>query len=72
MGVDPIAQGRGLGSALLQHVLEACDRDRLPAYLEATSPRSRNLYERHGFAVVDTIQAGTSPPMWAMLREPAS
>jgi RimJ/RimL family protein N-acetyltransferase len=71
-GVDPVAQGRGLGSALLRHGLAACDRDRLPAYLEATSPRNRALYERHGFRVTDVIQAGSSPPMWAMLRQPGA
>jgi len=70
-GVDPVAQGRGLGTTLLRHALETCDSDGLPAYLEATSPRSRNLYARHGFDVVEIIQAGTSPPLWAMLREPA-
>ena len=70
-GVDPVAQGRGLGGALLQHALKTCDSDGLPAYLEATSPRSRNLYARHGFKDTGIIQAGTSPPMWAMLREPA-
>src|SRR5271154_1804598 len=72
MGVDPPAQGRGLGSALLRHVLTSCDSDGLPAYLEATNPRNRDLYARHGFNVVEVIQAGTSPPMWAMLREPPS
>ena len=72
IGVDPVAQGRGLGSALLRHGLAACDRDGLPAYLEATSPRNRALYERHGFRVIDVIQAGSSPPMWAMLREPGA
>jgi ribosomal protein S18 acetylase RimI-like enzyme len=72
IGVDPAAQGRGLGSALLRHGLAAYDRDGLPAYLEATSPRNRALYERHGFRVIDVIQAGSSPPMWAMLREPRS
>jgi GNAT superfamily N-acetyltransferase len=72
MGVDLPAQGRGLGSALLRHVLTSCDRDGLPAYLEATNPRNRDLYARHGFNVVEVIQAGSSPPMWAMLREPAS
>jgi GNAT superfamily N-acetyltransferase len=72
IGVDPVAQGRGLGSALLRHGLAACDRDGLPAYLEATSPRNRALYERHGFRVIDVIQDGSSPPMWAMLREPRS
>jgi GNAT superfamily N-acetyltransferase len=71
-GVDPTAQGRRLGSALLQHALAICDADRLPAYLEATSPRGRNLYARHGFTDLGVIQAGSSPPMWAMLREPAS
>jgi GNAT superfamily N-acetyltransferase len=71
-GVDPVAQGRGLGTRLLRHALKTCDRDSLPAYLEATSPRSRNLYARHRFNVVAIIQAGTSPPLWAMLREPAS
>ncbi len=70
-GVDPVAQGRGLGSSLLRHALKTCDSDGLPAYLEATSPRNRNLYARHGFKIVGTIQAGTSPPLWAMLREPA-
>jgi len=72
MGVDPVAQGRGLGAALLRHALRTCDRDGLPAYLEATSPRSRTLYARHGFAVVGIIQAGSSPPLWAMLRQPRS
>ena len=71
-GVDPPAQGRRLGSTLLQHALAICDADRLPAYLEATSPRSRNLYAHHGFNDLGVIQAGSSPPLWAMLREPAS
>ena len=72
IGVDLVAQGRGLGSALLGDALATCDNDGLPAYLEATNLRNRDLYARHGFNVVDVIQAGTSPPLWAMLREPAS
>jgi GNAT superfamily N-acetyltransferase len=69
-GVDPVAQGRGLGSALLEYSLARCDRDAKPAYLEATSPRSRALYARHGFDEIGMIQSGSSPPMWPMLREP--
>ena len=72
IGVDPVAQGRGLGSALLRHGLAACDRDGLPAYLETSNPRNLALYERHGFRVGKVIQAGSSPPVWAMLREPRS
>ena len=69
IGVDPKQQGHGYGSALLQHALERADRDHLPAYLEATSPKSKPLYERHGFEVIGEIQAGSSPPMWPMLRK---
>lgn len=69
-GVDPSAQGRGLGSALIRHVLERCDLGGTPAYLEATSPRNRDLYARHGFEEIGLIQQGGSPPMWPMLRQP--
>jgi GNAT superfamily N-acetyltransferase len=68
IGVDTTRQSRGYGSALLAHALERCDQDGLPAYLEASTPRNKALYERHGFAVTGVIQAGSSPPMWPMLR----
>jgi ribosomal protein S18 acetylase RimI-like enzyme len=70
IGVDPAHQGRGLGSALLEYSLEVVDRDRIFAYLEATSARSRALYERFGFEAISVIQAGDSPPMWPMVRQP--
>jgi GNAT superfamily N-acetyltransferase len=69
-GVDPPAQGRGLGSTLLRYALETCDRDGLPAYLEATAARNRDLYARHGFEEIGVIQHGGSPPLWRMLRPP--
>lgn len=69
-GVDPPAQGRGLGSALLRHGLEVVDQSGLPAYLEATSPRNRDLYARFDFAEIGLIQHGASPPMWPLLRQP--
>lgn len=69
-GVDPLQQGKGFGSALLQHALIQCDRDRKPAYLESTSPKSVPFYKRQGFEVLGTIQAGTSPPIFPMLRRP--
>lgn len=70
IGVDPAQQGHGCGSALLSHALRTSDRDGLPAYLEATSSRGRALYERHGFEALGVIEAGSSPPMWPMLRKP--
>ena len=64
----PTKQGHGHGSALLAHALDRCDQDHLPAYLEASSPRNKALYERHGFEEIGVIQAGSSPPMWPMVR----
>jgi ribosomal protein S18 acetylase RimI-like enzyme len=70
IGVDPSHQGKGYGAALLQHTLISCDRDHMLAYLESTNPRNIPLYERHGFTLLGTIQAGTSPPIFPMLRKP--
>jgi ribosomal protein S18 acetylase RimI-like enzyme len=68
IGVDPAQQRKGYGSALLQHALRECDRDHAPAYLESSNPANIPLYERHGFRVLATIQVGTSPPIFPMLR----
>jgi GNAT superfamily N-acetyltransferase len=70
IGVDPARQGKGYGAALLKHALLACDRDRTAAYLESTSRKNIPLYERHGFELVGTIQAGSSPPIFPMFRKP--
>jgi GNAT superfamily N-acetyltransferase len=70
MGVDPAYQGRGYGSSLLRHALAVCDKDQLPAYLEATSPANLSLYERHGFQTLGRIESESSPPMFPMLRAP--
>jgi GNAT superfamily N-acetyltransferase len=70
IGVRPAAQGRGLGTALLQPVLERCDRERLPAYLEASSPDNARLYRRLGFTTLETIRPLGSPPIELMIRNP--
>lgn len=70
IGVVPDRQGHGYGSALLKHALARCDADERVAYLEASSRRSVPLYERHGFEVAGTIQVGSSPPLFPMLRTP--
>ncbi len=68
IGVDPAKQGRGHGGALLRHVLERVDREGHVAYLESTNPANVSLYQRHGFAVVGTIQVDDAPPMFPMIR----
>lgn len=69
---DPSRQGQGIGSALLTPVLQRLDRDGMPAYTEATSPRNRKLYERHGFAVLSEIAPAGCSPLYPMWREPAA
>jgi ribosomal protein S18 acetylase RimI-like enzyme len=70
IGVDPAHQGKGLGDALMAHVLARCDRERVPAYLESTNPRNVSLYRRHGFEPIGAIQSGSSPILVPMLRRP--
>jgi GNAT superfamily N-acetyltransferase len=68
IGIDPIYQKLGYGSALLKHTLEICDRNKRPVYLESTNPRNIPLYQRHGFKLLATIQMGSSPRIFPMLR----
>jgi GNAT superfamily N-acetyltransferase len=70
IGVLPERQGQGLGAALMGPTLELCDREGLPAYLEASSERSATLYERLGFRVTDELRVAGSPPLRLMLRPP--
>ncbi|MEV6398247.1 GNAT family N-acetyltransferase [Streptomyces sp. NPDC051907] len=71
IAVTPQRQGQGLGTALIAPVLRRCDRDGVPAYLEASSARSCRLYERLGFAFAgDPVRLPDGPPMWPMWREP--
>jgi GNAT superfamily N-acetyltransferase len=70
VGVDPAHQRKGIGAALLRPVLNACDRQKVLAYLEATSPLNVPLYERHGFEALGSIQVADAPPVVPMLRKP--
>lgn len=71
IAVMPALTGRGLGSALLATALDRLDRAARPAYLEASSTRSRALYERLGFRPTGTtIQLPAGPPMHPLWRPP--
>lgn len=70
MGVEPAAQGQGIGGDLLAAVLTQADRDGVPAYLEASCPDNRRLYERHGFRTVRELTVADSPAIYAMWRLP--
>lgn len=70
LGTRPEWQGCGIGSALLRPVLERCDRDGVPAYLEATTEDNQRLYRRCGFELIGEIAFPGGPSLWPMWREP--
>ena len=72
VGVATRFQGQGLGTALLRPTLDRCDREGLPAYLEASSERSAALYERLGFVHLGELRVPDGPRFWPMRRSPAA
>lgn len=70
IGVDPNAQGKGIGAALMRHALARCDQEQALAYLESSKPQNIPFYQRHGFEVTGEIQIGAAPLVTPMLRRP--
>lgn len=70
LGTDPVHQGHGIGSALVQAITERCDTKGLPAYLESSKEQNVAFYERHGFQVAKKLELPGGPPNWLMWREP--
>jgi GNAT superfamily N-acetyltransferase len=77
LAIRPGHQGQGFGSTLLRHHHARLDAEGIPAYLEASSPRARDLYVRHGFrrkhdpfVMVDGVPAESGPAMWPLWRDP--
>lgn len=69
LGVRPAAQGRGIGTALLQPVLARADAGGMPCYLETFRERAAVFYQRMGFEIVQTHAArGGGPTFWCMAR----
>jgi GNAT superfamily N-acetyltransferase len=70
LGVDPAWQGRGLGSRLMQPILDRADAEGLAVTLETGQPRNLPLYARHGFEVTAELPpvASGAPVVWTMKR----
>ncbi|MFD6142325.1 GNAT family N-acetyltransferase [Promicromonospora sp. NPDC060271] len=75
MAALPRWRGLGAGSALLRHGLGHARDVGLPVYLEASTPRNRRLYARHGFRdhgepIALPDGGPVLQPMWREVREP--
>ncbi len=70
LGTIPERQGQGVGGRLLEAKLKEVDAAGLPAYLEATTTRSAELYARYGFEHMwQTIDLPDGPRMYPMWRK---
>jgi len=70
VGTLPARRSRGLGAAVLQPVLDRCDAEGVPAYLESSNPRNLSLYFRHGFVETGEISLPDGPSLIPMWRDP--
>ena len=72
VGVEPAAQGLGVGTRLLEPVLALADEADRPCYLETQTERNVAWYRKLGFEVreagVRFVPGG--PPTWTMARPP--
>jgi len=71
LAVDPIYQGKGYASELLNDMLPNIDKEGLPCYLETGGEKNISMYQHFGFDVVDEfVVPGTKDKLTAMLRKP--
>ena len=71
LGTATAHQGKGVGAALLAPVLERCDAEGVPAYLESSKEENIPFYRRYGFEVTGTVDfPGGGPRVWPMWRDP--
>ena len=70
LGVNPAAQGRGIGSRLLKSATDRLDAAGEAAYLETQTERNIALYVRHGFTVISEHRPRPDAPMlWSLWRD---
>ena len=72
LGIDPQAQGWGLGKALIHAGLDRCDADGVPAYLESGDADNISFYERLGFRLLSENDVPGGPSFYPMVRDVAN
>lgn len=71
LGVDPDAQGQGIGGRLITPVLARADASATACYLETETEPNVAFYERRGFEVQHAgLVPGETIRLWTMLRKP--
>ena len=63
LGTRQDQQSKGVGSSVISLVLDRCDEEGVPAYLESSNPQNIPFYARHGFEVREEIACGKGAPV---------
>jgi ribosomal protein S18 acetylase RimI-like enzyme len=71
LGTDPPRRRSGVASALVRHVLDRCDEERMPAFLETATRSNVAFYAGLGFTELRRLDLpGGAPPLWLLWRDP--
>lgn len=69
IGVAPEAQGRGIGTTLMNRYVEQLKQERIAGYLETDRPENVEFYKKFGF-IVQREERLIGTPTWYMWRAP--
>jgi ribosomal protein S18 acetylase RimI-like enzyme len=71
LGIEPSAQGQGIGSTLVRQVFARADAEDVACQLLNFVPRNIPIYRHLGFRVIlDTVLSRTGLRLWVMARPP--
>lgn len=71
LGVHPESQGKGIGSALVQHLLSCANRDKVPAYVITHKEKNIIFYEKNGFKFLNKMYSlPGGPPTCSLIYRP--
>lgn len=71
MVVHPASQGKGLGSQLLQPILQRASDEGLPCYVSTFTEQAVRFYQKNGFEIVRKEKLVSDAPLfWTLKRNP--
>ena len=71
IGVEPAAQGAGVGRALVEPIVQEARRARVPCYLETAQPNNVAFYQHLGFRVIrDLVHDASGLRLWTFRLDP--
>lgn len=55
IGVNPQLQGKGIGSSFINEVINQCEKEKRPIYLETSMERNLPFYKKFGFEIFHSL-----------------